>query len=210
MANLKSVFVWSRPWSGICLASTCWRNPQSHFASSSAVAALKLSDVAAPLPLTSSLPLIQSPWSAHTLPWLSLFSPSLPPACVSHESGSAAQINASELATCQRFREVIFPNAAFLLFIFVTFCPPSEATRGEECEWLVILIGINSFSPLSASTQELNVISVNVTQGQFCFECSKCRVSKTPNYFFLLKTNVLWYDVVLSINSGHSPQARGV
>lgn len=124
-ANLKSVSVWNSPWSGICFASTCWRNPQSCSASATTITGLKLSDVVAPLPLSHSLPRVHRLRSALTLSLLFALLRSTPsPSSCQWVRFCWKQMNVFILATCQWFWEVISLNTAVTLFIFVTFCSP--------------------------------------------------------------------------------------
>lgn len=123
----KSVSVWSSPWCGICFSSTCWRNPQSCFASATAIIGFKLSDVVAPPSLSHShsLHLVHSLRSARTLSRLvRSLTPPLPTSPLSSlwVGLCIKQMNVLLLAVCQRFWEVISLNTAVPLFIFVTFC----------------------------------------------------------------------------------------
>lgn len=138
MAKPKSVSVWSSPWSGICFASTCWRNPQSCFASPTVITGLKLSDVVAPLPLSHShsLPLVQSLWSARTLS--RLFDLSLSPSLPSVLPMSQKLYQTDECLHAGNMPVVLggnFPQHSHptVYICHFLFSPPFEASRGGGC-----------------------------------------------------------------------------
>lgn len=138
MVKPKSVSVWSGPWSGICFASTCWRNPQSCFASSTAITGLKLSDVVAPLPLclSRSLPLVQSLWSACTLS--RLFTLSLFPSLCSVLHMSHTPYKTDERLRAGDMPVVLggnFPQHSrpTVYICHFLFSPPFEASRVGGC-----------------------------------------------------------------------------